>query len=574
MNNFEAEWLASFDRACNAQHGNHHPSPNMTQAHYTCLNHQLDVAAQRIEAVVRATDPELLIMLYQMSTEGEVSRCDDIAAQNERHPVPITLEEQAEWSAVRGILDQAVLRYEQEQLHEAYTSFQWAHRRAQALDYLPLVAETSLRLAEIELDRGAISVSEAEERMHDAARLAERGGADHLRGRAFLNLAFIMINYDFTRAQRWLDYAEGVLTTFDGASVTVELENARATLAQRQGRFTDSARHYRNALQSAVAANWPPTNTLALENALVNTLTLLDRWDDAGQHIEHAVEIAVRTYGETHLKTAEAWSALSSLHQQRGKLAKAIDVMRRVLSIHRRRLASHSIVLAETHSSLADLLMEAHEADEAAIHYQAALGIITSQLPPTASRSLLAKASLAHAYTEIGRRIEAQTLLRETVAAADHDSEDSLDDALVIGEHGHGQFLLGNFQAAYRDIMRSINNLEPLLVTNHSGLVGAYTQAGRAALATGELANARRALERAVAISGAVYGIPADIADAKHYLAEALHRAHVQPMRRRELARDAAQRYQTLIAHFAATSYQRLTDDLRQRWTSADKLSR
>jgi len=403
--------------------------------------------------VVERTGPAL-------STLPPLADCADVAAlQGEQQPVntPALLAFQEELDAANAHLRLA-------RIADGLTIARAVLARAQALGDPRL-------LAEAHAVQGAL-LDEAGEAANAGAALTEAFLAGESTGDASLPAAAaIHLVHNTTRrnelaaAHLWARHADALILRHradhpaDADALTLNLLNARGTLAVHEGQLGPAELHFTAAL---AAAPVDPFMRAALHNNLGNILVRRGDLAGAEQHLQQSLTHYREALGEHHPSLAIAFNNLAEVHMRRGDWQPAESLYHQAHAILVAAVGPTHPNVGVVHNNLGDVLRRLARRDQALEHYTRARTIFQIALGQD-------NPALAYPLTGLG----------ELSVEDDRpgDAKPLLERALALRENGDSTDLARTRFALARAIVRDDGPRAHALATQaHSD----YTKAGPA----------------------------------------------------------------------------------------------
>ncbi len=182
----------------------------------------------------------------------------------------------------------------------------------------------------------------------------------------------------------------------------------------RNAKVVDALHEASQTVATALADQ--PEVEAGVRKMLADTYLSLGLPDDAAPHLDAAVALATRLYGETSLEVARCLHTRGSLLLDQGKLAEAVAVFRAALAMAERLAGPDSTLALGLRGDYALALRESGRVDEAEQMYRETLERLRARPDTDASNNLLVGInSLAVLLHHKGQLGEAEALYREAV---------------------------------------------------------------------------------------------------------------------------------------------------------------
>jgi tetratricopeptide (TPR) repeat protein len=284
------------------------------------------------------------------------------------------------------------------------------------------------------------------------------------------------------------------------------------------------------------------------------------RYDEALADATRALEIQRRVLGEDHPSVAETWSSLAGIQRFRARYPEALAAYSRCVAISQRTVGPDHPLTVVPLIGIADVHGESGEHDRAIAEYRAALATLL-RIQPDHPLVAVIHNDIGTELLAVGRAQEAfDQLLRaqelwdkrlgpsqETTIGYNNLGETKLgleqpEEALkylmqgleqcgrnlgsdhlcgvILRNLGEAYRKLGRAEPALGSFQKSLATLEKALGGKHPALAATLLGMGRVELGRHDLAGARTALERALAISEAQPGDGIEVADIRFALAQ------------------------------------------------------
>lgn len=336
-----------------------------------------------------------------------------------------------------------------------------------ALDFVPLTAEALAFEGQLAMD--AAVFDEAGAKLEEAYFLASSENLVDVAVGAAAALTFLhgVVHADIDEASRWHQHAvaaAGTLERLRAAHARVELDFGSALLAV--GRPADAQPHFHEALalfdasaslgiararlglagaqlaegdfeaslaegrraqalgEKSVGAAHPLVADA--QSTVGNALARLERYDEAIEAHEKALEVRRSVLGDDHLKVAESRNNLGSVLDEAGRYAEAAPVLRRALAGYEAAFGADHPNTASTRTNLGLALLHEGDAEAALEALAPAEEALARVLPPEHLAIAICKTGHAQALLEVGRPDDAAAHLRTLAPICDDDATPAL----------------------------------------------------------------------------------------------------------------------------------------------------
>jgi tetratricopeptide (TPR) repeat protein len=194
--------------------------------------------------------------------------------------------------------------------------------------------------------------------------------------------------------------------------------------------YEDAERAQREAIRIRRIALPPDHPSLALTlNNQGSTLERLGRLEEAESMHREVLDVFRRVYGPDHHRVGLSAYNLARVLRQTGKLVEAEELSRLTLRIDRATYGDDHPEIGVDLRGLAGILTERGNCEEAVATLREADSIfVLNAMPLTHRRRLLARADLGACLTTLGRRQEAESVLRASLAAVQASPDEADDD--------------------------------------------------------------------------------------------------------------------------------------------------
>lgn len=511
LDEYAAAWVAGRTDACEATYVRHAQSEALLDARMQCLDDRRR-GLEALTTTLREQDTGVDQALAAVTHLPPVDRCADPAYVQALHPLPDDIARAQKIQREMARLSRARALHAVGRFAEAREVADDVATRAVALSYPPLSTKTELTVGLAAAGTGDLGVAQPSLR---AAYVHGRGErVPDVTANAAATLSFVLARHagEAEAAKAWARVAEAEAIAASDRPMQAAARNAygiAASIHAEHDQFEEADEAFREAI--ALSADDPATPdalsfrgnygrflhiagkldeaaSLLMEvardgesamgeghptvinyvAALADVLLVLQRPQEAEEHLRRAIPVAERTRGAEHPDTIHLQGMLGKALASQGKLEPA-----RVILEHVDELLSRSST-RKTRSYAIELLAEVHrELDQprkAAAYFRRAIEILDEVQGPRDRDGGRARGELARTLISLGELDEAAELAELAVA-------------------------------------RYVDVAGP----EHIETSEAYKVRGDVALARGDLAGARRDLQRAYDIRAAHVGADAEI---------------------------------------------------------------
>jgi tetratricopeptide (TPR) repeat protein len=382
--------------------------------------------------------------------------------------------------------------------------------RAEALEWMPLVAKARLQLGSLLERSGAYPEAEAE--LEQAYFDAARGVAPGVAFEAASMLVSV-VGVSAVRpveGRRWGRLAEVALEDVpDGeqlrrASLLINLGN----LHHRSGAYEASKQHYEQALAIMEEALGPEhPHAAGYLNNLGRAHAVMGDHEAAKPLLERALAVQEQALGPEHPDVAASLSNLALMHYVLRRFDEAKRLHERSLAIREQALGPEHPDVAASLINLAAVYGATGAHDQSRVLFERALAITEKALGPEHPQVATCLSSLAITYQSTGRFDEAKALyeralaIKEKVLGPEHpELATSLNGLAII------HYDAGRYEAARVLFERALAIKEKALGPEHSEVAGLLENVALAHHAVGRHDEAKALLERALVIKEKALG--------------------------------------------------------------------
>jgi tetratricopeptide (TPR) repeat protein len=491
---FDAQWRSAYDEACAATHDRAEYSTAVLDARMSCLE-RVRSRARTLTDLLAATDRNGAWKAIDALAELPLpSRCLQVASEATATPACV--------AEIDAHLDHAFGLRELGKLAEARTHAQDAEAIARDCGPVQLLAEARGLVARISADldepdadlhlrraaTAALTDQAPEAVARAAMRLAEIQGGDRGRGR---------------EASVWIEIAAASAAVTDDEALVTDVMAAEARVALQAGdvaRASDLGTRVLDARKAQLGDDHPRIATALAQLAWVEQYE--ENWDAALALHEQAIAIRRRWYPPEHPILASSLNAMAVLLTQRGDRPGAIAKYREAIAMLERAYGPTHRDVGAPLINLADALAQTGQTTEALELIARAEAIAKAD----GNERILEAGEVirAIAYAEAGRLEESEVAWRRVLELrivrygaddpATSMAHDSVCRVLVMRE---------KYEEALTHCRRSVAIDSVAHGPNHPSVIGALELLAEAAMGAGNTAEARAALERAVAVAEA-----------------------------------------------------------------------
>ncbi len=494
LDRYSAAWVEMRRETCEATEVYHEQSTELLDLRMACLDSHLRRLAA-ISALFREADSEVVLRAVSAAESlPPLDACADTEALL-REESPADAEARADFDRLDQLLAEA-------------TALELASRYEASLGISELALTLARSLGSRRGEAQALSAKasttddlgrseEAAELLFDAALLAERAGADELRGRLWSHLALI----------------EGITL-------------GRTEEAERRLRHTA-------AIFERSAAN--PLDMATLESRLGAILSAQGRYDEALATLERAIVMLGEIPGEHSLVRLSTLNIMGSVYDLRGDPESALVHYRRALEIAELKVGPDHPESAKILNNIAVVEKSQGDYEAALADYRRVLEIRRGAYDPDHPEIGAALNNLGNLYLAMGSYADAISRYNEALEIL---SASVSPDSQLIGRlHynvGVSHHLEGRFAEAVDSYRRALEVTAAIYPDDHPEVAYPLAGLGSALVELGRYAASLEPLERALAIRSRKDVPPVDIGEIRFALARAL------PEEARERARELA----------------------------------
>lgn len=486
LDRYSADWMTMRRETCEATDVYHEQSAELLDLRMACLDRHLRRFAATANLFREADSAIVLQAVNATEALPPLDACSDTeallrdGAQRHAQSSDPSSEGFARFDQLLAEADalEVASRYE-----GSLALSERALELAQELSSPTSEAKARLAMAST-MDRQGRS-EEAAELLLLAASLAERGGADALRGEIWSLLALIegISLGRHGEAERRLRHTISVFERSHASPlVQAHLESRLGAILSTQGRYDEALEVLRSALSML--------ETLPTQHSLVrlSTLNIIGSvYDLRGEpkaalaHYHRALAIAERKLGVNHPESAMILNNIAIVEKSQGDFKAALVDYHRVLSIRRGAYEPDHPDISAALSNLGNVYLAMGRYADAISHYREALDILKRCVTPSSEH--------------IGR-------LHYNIGVSHH--------------------LEGRYVEAIENYHQALGVSEVIFPADHPELAYPLAGLGSALVELGRYVDAREPLERALAIRSRKDVMPIDIGEIRFALARAL----------------------------------------------------
>ncbi|MBF5044619.1 MULTISPECIES: serine/threonine-protein kinase [Myxococcaceae] len=485
LDGYAGAWTGMYAEACEATAVRKEQSAELLDLRMQCLERRRE-DLRALTGLLQHADAAMLDKAPQAASGlPAVAVCADAEALRSALPPPPGDAARARLDALRRELSAASSLAALGRLSEGYARAEAAAKEAQALGYVPAVAEALLARGQLGADLRP--PEEVEATLREAALAAGRARDDRLLVSAWGRLVQLMAQKEERReATDELVHALTVTTARVGRDPGLHagVERALAMLAARRGEFARAKPLFEEALGHYEEAGDERMTAITLGN-LGHVQRELGQLDEASARVKRGIGILERLLGPAHPDNTQLLNVLGAIHWKKRELESARAVFERVLRVREEAFGPQSAPVGLVELNMGAILIELWRLDEAQVHLE-----------------------------------RAAALLEKTRGAKSQDLAATLDNlGIVLRRKGEPQRALALHRRA-ADIYRGYFGAD------HPMLASLTLNAALALSDAGAHAEAQREMQRAVALYEKRFGAGTpDTAEAYSCLGEVLHAA-------------------------------------------------
>ncbi|CAN5902147.1 hypothetical protein BH11MYX3_BH11MYX3_39810 [soil metagenome] len=498
IDQWATRWRTERRSSCEATHVQHLQSPALLDLRTACL----DRARLALGATVDLIASNTTRALDAATGLPRLEDCADLTLMSAGAAPPTTPGAIASGASADALIARAMARREAGQIKPALAAAREAVAFADSIHLPGAQARARVELASSIFGSGKLAG--VLETFEDAARFAAAAKDDALVAKIWINvLDALGIRLDKPgEAERLLVVAEaavarvGKSATFDGL-----LDGIRGDLAMQRTSYAEAIPLLEHRIRVHEQAYGKTDPSLARWlNRLATALSHVRRLDEAHAHLDRAAAILEGHYGPKHPNLGVLLTTRAALEYQAGDYATSVRTGERALAIKEATLGANHPSLVPTLMNLALARLEIGENAPALAASQRGLAIAEATLPPTNPRIAVALTAVGQLQLAMQAWKDAETSIARALAILEPLGDHvPLDEALRTESslRVHAKDLAGARRAAGRAV--AIASAE---YGDSIELVRAVAQLARVQLAAGDRAGARASFERAHAVMG------------------------------------------------------------------------
>lgn len=544
-------WLAKHAEVCEATRIRQEQTEEVMSQRMRCLDDHRRSLDATVGVLERASSEVVLKAVGMVAALPSVDRCDDLDTLRAEVAPPTDAETLARVEALRDEIARidAALRFETigPRRIDAVVS------EAEALGYMPLVAEAVLQRGIVREQDGRFADAEAD--LWRASVLALEHGHGRVQLRATERLASV-VGLRLERSEQGLRLAEMTVALAKHRRDDLKVAAGYNLIGLISMNLADLDRalemneRARELLEGALGPEHVNVGTIM--NNLGLTLIQQGRYADAIEALDRALEIRRSGLGEEHPDFAQSLSNLALVYRRQGRLRESEQLRRRVVGIMRNALGDDHPRVAMNLGNLGTVLVAQGRYEQAERVLRESLEIHRKTFEPghlriAMSLNYIAVVRHRRGDYEEARRLHGEALQMRIDALGEHHPKV----ALSLAGLGSLSSDMGDFEEAERLLLRALAIQQDVLGSDHVMAGSSLVDLARNARRAGELAKARDWAERALEILLAAEVSPEEVAEAQFLLARVLGPDDSE--RARELARRARGIYAQLEPQHADT---------------------
>ncbi|MEM9459781.1 MAG: tetratricopeptide repeat protein [Myxococcota bacterium] len=547
LSEYAREWAHKYTEVCEATAVRREQSDEEMSLRMGCLRER-KAALNATAKVLAQADPQVMERAIQLGAElpalSQCDRVDRLRQQRQRVPPPEDPLEAAEVQQLRERLAEIEAERDTGRYPRALEQLAPVLERAEALGYMPLLAEAKQISGTLRQKHG--QYAEAERELARAYALATEYGHDPLMFEAAKELAYV-VGYRQARHDQGLLWAQTALPLArrsHEAAKQAAITSTMGAIRYGQGHYEDAEHHYRRALELRRHALGEDHPLVANDtNDLGRALLEQGRYDDAEHSFHEALKIQQRTLGEYHPRMAYSINKLGQVNLGRGRLEeakhnflRALEIQQRTLSadhpdvasstnnlgntfasqekygqaerwfrrtleIRERALGAHHPFVADSANNLGTVLLGQGRYTEAQAQYQRAQRIQQRVLGPQHPSIAVTFNNLGNLFFTLGQHARAETHYRQALEVHQHTlGDDHPNVAASMTNLGNVLRNQGKHAQAEQQHRRALAIYERALGTDHLDVALGATNLATSLLSQGKYEEARAQHRRALAI--------------------------------------------------------------------------
>jgi eukaryotic-like serine/threonine-protein kinase len=524
LDTYARRWTASHIEACEATRMRGEQSRELMDARMRCLQGRRRELSALIDTLAKADAAVVQKAVEAVTSLPAVDRCDDMAYVMAQVPPPDDPALEARVDDLRAQLAEARAMHAAGRYAEGLPIAQAITTQAEALGYVPLVAEAFRRLGALQEGTGAYedAVSSFERAYFDAL----RSGMDELAAEAASALVFCL-GYNLNRhddALAWAAHARAEVDRAGTDEMLASLLNGIAVVEYHRGAYTQSKALHEEALAIQERVLGPNhTDVASTLSGLGNVHHALGSIDEAIALFERALALREQAVGTDHPSVAVAISNLGLALRAKASFDEAIRLQERALDMRKRLLGPEHPEVAASLSNLAGAHFSSGHHERAAELFEQALAVRETAFGRDHPKTAEMLNNLAATHAARGNHATSHALhqraltIWENALGPDHPRV-----AMSLNNLGNVARELGNMEEAADLYKRALGTWEQALGPDHLHVSYPLVGLGDLWLALDRPREAIPLLERGLAIREARGAIPVELAGARFSLARAL----------------------------------------------------
>jgi tetratricopeptide (TPR) repeat protein len=546
LDEYAAAWAHAYTDACEATQVRGEQPPEVMDARMRCLEGARRQLRAVVDVLAEADDATLVHAMQTVGGLPRLARCDDPEVLASQVPPPEP-SDGPEVDAIReGLAEAHALelagRYA-DGLHACAALLP----RAEALGYVPVLAEVAFRKGWLEERAGDPTTAEAS--LETAFFAAREAGMDELAANAASALV-VVVGMHLARhddGQAWAERARAHAEWLADDTVKAGICSNLGSFSYARGEYDEALELHRCALElkREVLGVESPDVATTLHN-LGNVQAARGEHDEALAHHLRALEIVEQAFGPDHPEVGELQNSLGGLQYAQGRFDEAADHFSRALAIWEPSLGAEHPDVATVLSNLGAAENERGHHARSIDHQKRALAIRERVFGPdhpdvgTSLNNLGAVLRAQGSLDESLAQFERALAIWERALGSEHP-----DVALVHGNIAKIHLQRGAHVQALVHARRALAINEAALGTDHRDLAYPLTTIGQALVLAARPNDAISELERALALRSREHVDPVLVAETRFALARALRDAGRDRPRAQELAEAALSTYRT-----------------------------
>jgi tetratricopeptide (TPR) repeat protein len=424
IDDWAARWVTAQQAICRATRVEHVQSDALLDVRQACLNSRLSElrahAAVFARADGRAIEGAIESAIESVEALRDPDECRAVESMRVELPLPDDEAEAARAVELRQRLHDVAALVHAVQDAEALAQAEATVVAAEALGYLPVVAEAQLALGRVYVHHGRFDAAVA---ALDRALWAAEVGRHDAAAVDVWSEWVRTVGYSQHRPER----ARVMLPRLDaalhrlGRDVRREatVQRVLGTLAFAEDDFTAAVERYEAAL--ALLEGEPAPDRGEISRACQNLGTALyrvGRLDESAAVLDRALVLSEALYGPQHPRLAPVHQSLGGLARRRGDRVAAQRHYAQTVEILETSHPTSHPALSTNYRNLGDAFMDEGDHEQAIVWYRKALDTDRHRMGD-AGPSYISSLVLGHALLEVGRPREALEHLEHGVAHAD-----------------------------------------------------------------------------------------------------------------------------------------------------------